>query len=156
MDAQTAFLAISETIKTAVAPVFLLAGIAGFLNVMAIRFGRIVDRARTIERQVEFVQAEKKELVQNEINALWHRGHLINWAIRLCVMGALLVCMVVVSLFVGDVVSANISKFIAALFVTAMLLVIAGLILFLIEVSVSTHHLREGMEAAFQIKKNTE
>ncbi|MEP0495803.1 MAG: DUF2721 domain-containing protein, partial [Paraglaciecola sp.] len=37
---------IAEIIQLAVAPVFMLTGIAGFLNVMSGRLGRIVDRAR--------------------------------------------------------------------------------------------------------------
>ena len=38
-------------IQLSVAPVFLLAGIAGFLNVMSGRLGRIVDRARVVEQR---------------------------------------------------------------------------------------------------------
>ena len=37
---------VADIIRTAVAPVFLLAGIGAFLNVCALRMARIVDRAR--------------------------------------------------------------------------------------------------------------
>jgi hypothetical protein len=40
---------VSATIQAAIAPVFLLAGIGAFLNVMVGRLARIVDRARDIE-----------------------------------------------------------------------------------------------------------
>jgi hypothetical protein len=40
---------VASIIQTAVAPVFLLAGIGGFLYVCALRMARIVDRARHLE-----------------------------------------------------------------------------------------------------------
>ncbi|MEX2367355.1 MAG: DUF2721 domain-containing protein [Pseudohongiellaceae bacterium] len=154
MDQAATIQSIAQIIQLAVAPVFLLAGIAGFLNVLTVRFGRIVDRARIIERQLSHVQQEEpKRLAQEEITSLWHRIRLINWSIRLCVLGALMVCVVIVTLFIGDITSINISFFIAALFIIAMLLVIAGLVTFLFEVSVSTKRMRQGMEINFEDQK---
>lgn len=43
---------IAHVIELAVAPVFLLAGIAGFLNIMSGRLGRIVDRSRNLRHLV--------------------------------------------------------------------------------------------------------
>ena len=146
MDPNVTTETIAHIIQLAVAPVFLLAGIAGFLNVLTVRLGRIVDRTRIIERQLRVIQSENKEPVLEEITSLWRRIRLINIAIRACVMGALLVCMVIVALFIGDVVIVNLSKFIAALFITAMLMVIAGLIMFLLEVGTSTSRMRQGLE----------
>jgi Protein of unknown function (DUF2721). len=40
---------IAHVIQLSVAPVFLLAGISGFLSVLSIRLSRIVDRARLLE-----------------------------------------------------------------------------------------------------------
>ena len=40
---------VADTIQSAIAPVFLLAGIGAILNVMVGRLARIVDRARTLE-----------------------------------------------------------------------------------------------------------
>ena len=40
---------LAGVIQLAVAPVFLLAGIAGFLSVMSGRLGRVVDRARVVQ-----------------------------------------------------------------------------------------------------------
>ena len=41
--------ALARVIQLAVAPVFLLAGIAGILGVLSTRLGRIIDRARVVE-----------------------------------------------------------------------------------------------------------
>jgi thiosulfate reductase cytochrome b subunit len=87
-------------------------------------------------------------LLRRETTVLWRRIALINWAIRLCVAGALAVCLVIVALFLGEFVAANIAAAVAVLFVSAMLLIVAGLIFLLSEVSLSTRHMREGMETA--------
>ena len=65
---------LSELIKIAVAPVFLLAGIAGFLNVMSGRLGRISDRVRVAERNIQtFADAERIQKNKREIIMLWRR-----------------------------------------------------------------------------------
>jgi hypothetical protein len=40
---------VAEIVRLALAPVFLLSGIGAFLNVLASRLARIVDRSREIE-----------------------------------------------------------------------------------------------------------
>jgi hypothetical protein len=75
---------------------------------------------------------------------------LTNWAIRLCVTGALLISLVIVALFVGDFVTFNISVAIALFFVMAMLLIVAGLVCLLRETGISARRMRQGMELALQ------
>lgn len=146
MDPITAIESIAGVIQLAVAPVFLLAGIAGMLNVMSQRLSRVVDRTRVVERQMlREAHAAHKVQLQAETAGLWKRIRLVNWSIRMFVSGALVVCMVIVALFLGELSSLNLSVPIAALFVGAMCLLIAGLILFLIEVSISTKTMREGL-----------
>jgi Protein of unknown function (DUF2721) len=147
----TSIEAVAQIIQIAVAPVFLLAGIAGLLSVLSTRLGRITDRARVVERSVPHAKTEEqKEFLRVETSSLWSRIRLINWAIRLCVGGALMVCLVIVTLFVGDFVLFNLSALIAVLFVLAMLLIISGLLLLLREVGISTHRMREGMEVVLE------
>lgn len=149
MDQIDSIEALAQVIQLAVAPVFLLAGIAGLLGVLSTRLGRIIDRARVIERRIPRAKREEqRQLLHAETTSLWRRTHLIQWAIRSCVMGALMICLVIVALFVGDFVAFNISLLIAALFVVAMLLIITGLIFFLREVAFSTKQTRQGIEVA--------
>lgn len=143
--------AVAGVIQLSVAPVFLLAGIAGLLGVLSTRLGRIIDRARVIERRIPNAKREdQQQLLRQETTVLWTRIGLINWAIRLIATGALTVCLVIVALFVGDFVDVNISGAVAFLFVTAMLLIISGLLFFLREVGVSAQHMRQGMEIALE------
>ena len=137
---------IAVVIQLSVAPVFLLAGIAGMLNVLSIRLGRIVDRARIVEaRLMAEPQSGHTSTLQEETTGLWKRIRLVNWSLRLFVCAALLVCMVIVTLFVAELARMNLSDAIAAQFICAMTLMIGGLLLFLLEVSVSTNRIRRGI-----------
>ena len=142
--------ALARVIQLAVAPVFLLAGIAGLLGVLSTRLGRIIDRARVVERRIPRAKRDdQRQLLHAETSSLWRRIDLINWAIRLCVTGALLICLVIVALFVGDLLPGyNISILVAALFVLAMIMIISGLVFLLREIHVATRQMRQGIEIA--------
>ncbi|MEE8057014.1 MAG: DUF2721 domain-containing protein [Pseudomonadales bacterium] len=137
---------IAQIIQLAVAPVFLLTGIAAFLGVLSNRLGRITDRARVIERRVANTSGEQQESLQLELVSLWKRVSLTNNAIRLCTTSALLVCLMVVTLFLGDVAPFDISLVVALLFISSMGVLIIGLLYFLREVTRATRTMRIGME----------
>jgi hypothetical protein len=143
MDASVNDLA--QTIQIVVAPIFMLTGIAGFLNVMSGRLGRIVDRARIIERRVHTIKnPDFLEQSENELKNLWRRIKLINRSIGLCTASALFVCAVVVFLFLGDFWRFNLSEVIVALFIIALFLLIFALLTFLKEVQLATRNLQIG------------
>ena len=69
----------------------------------------------------------------------------MNWSLRLFVCAALLVCLVIMTLFLAELARMNLSDAIAAQIIFAMTLMIGGLLLFLFEVSVSTSRIRRGI-----------
>lgn len=139
---------LAHIISLSVAPVFLLAGIAGFLNVMSGRLGRIIDRARVVGAQVSRLSSpEQQEVTRRELPILWRRVSLTHQSIALCTCSALLVCAVIVCLFAGGFWALNISTLSVALFVLALVLLIVSLLLFLKEIQLSTRTLRMGQEA---------
>ena len=87
----TAASAIAHQIELAVAPVFLLAGIGALLNVMAQRLARVVERARTLERDFAGLDEEFRRLATAELAVLDRRMTLVNLAITACTAAALLV-----------------------------------------------------------------
>ena len=139
---------IAHIIQLAVTPVFLLTGIAAFLGVLSTRLGRIIDRARILERQLHSITVctDRYTLKRKELKILWKRVKIINQAIRLCTTAALIVCVVVVTLFVRDFSVIDLSFLIASLFILAMLTLIIGLVCFLREVSMATYTMRMGLE----------
>jgi len=129
-------------IQIAVAPVFLLAGIAGFLNVMSGRLGRIVDRGRVLENIIkDLEEGPEKSLTRTEFEILRRRSKLINWSIAMCTTSGLMVCTVVVSIFIGDYWNFEIASLIISLFVLAMIWLILALMLFLVEVQLATNNM---------------
>ncbi|HEX5787767.1 MAG TPA: DUF2721 domain-containing protein [Woeseiaceae bacterium] len=150
LDAQSVS-TVAQTIQISVAPVFLFAGISGLLMVLTTRLGRIIDRARIVEGRIPHSRREdQQEVLRAEAAALWRRIRLMNWSIRLCVGGALTICLVVVSLFVGVFTHVNVGFVIAAFFVVAMLLIISGLLCLLYEVGISTSRMRQGIEIVLE------
>ncbi|WP_297823498.1 DUF2721 domain-containing protein [uncultured Paraglaciecola sp.] len=141
---------LAQVIQIVVAPIFMLTGIAGFLNVMSGRLGRIVDRARIMERRVFTIkEPEFLDQSENELKNLWRRIKLINRSIGLCTASALFVCSVVVLLFLGDLLLFDLSQLIITLFVIALFLLIFALLTFLKEVQLATTTLKMGKEKMF-------
>ena len=134
MDQSAAVTAIAHQIQLAVAPVFLLAGIGGFLNVLTHRLARVVDRSRYIETMM----GAEGDSYAVELRLLDRRMAVVNLSISCFTAGALLVCAVVAILFVADLAKIAFAQPIAPLFILAMLLLIAGLMLFLYEVRLAT------------------
>ena len=128
-----------HAVQLAVAPVFLLTGLAGILNVIATRLARVIDRARSLEREWTNLDAHGVETARMEYRSLERRRRLCSQAINLCTAAALLICFVVVALFLQDFFSTRLSWVIGGLFVFAMVLVIGGLSCFLREIYIATH-----------------
>lgn len=134
---------IAHVIQQAVAPVFLLSGVAAMLNVLTNRLGRVIDRGRQFERDYHDLPTPAERLVMRDrLAQLSRRSRLINRAITLCTLCALLVCLVIVTLFVSAFVHVNGARWIAGLFIIAMLALVGGLVEFLREIFVATASVR--------------
>ena len=142
MDPAVPVSTIAQQIQLAVAPVFLLAGIGALLNVMAQRLARVVERGRHIEREYGSLDEATRRLATAELHILDRRMTLVHLAITACTAAALFVCVLVAILFVADVTELAFGRPIAWLFVISMLLLIAGLSLFLWEVRLAMKALR--------------
>jgi hypothetical protein len=134
--------AIAHQIQLAVAPVFLLAGIGSILNVLAGRLARVVERARQLEREFGSFDEETRARATAELRILDLRMTIVNFALSACTAAALFVCVLVAMLFIADLANVGFGRPIAWLFVAAMLLLIAGLVLFLWEVRLAMSALR--------------
>ncbi len=133
---------VAHVIQLSVAPVFLLSGIGAILAVMTSRLGRIIDRARVLEVQLEQATPERAALLEADLETLTHRAKLIGPAITLCTATALLVCTVIAVLFLSAFLHFDASVPVALLFVAAMLAFFIGLLWFLREILVATSNLR--------------
>ena len=130
---------VAHVIQLAVAPVFLLAGVGSLLGVLTSRLARVVDRFHALEQSlVEEFSPESMARTQATKVSLARRARLIHWAITLCTVCDLLVCLVIAALFIGAELQVALPSTIAGLFIAAMLALIAGLVCFLREIALST------------------
>jgi len=135
---------IAQTIQLSLSPVFMLAGIAGLLNVLAGRLSRVVDRARVLEALHPSSTGPEHDRHVWELRLLARRIVIINAALFLAVSSAVMTCTVVALLFVAELVHLRIGTTVAVAFILAMGLLIAALVAFIIEVraSLTAVHIR--------------
>jgi hypothetical protein len=130
---------ISHAIQLAIAPVFLLTGIAGLLGVMATRLARVIDRARHLESVWKDLHDRSREEARVEVRDLERRRRVCSWSINFATTAAFLVCLVIVTLFVEAFFAASLKGLAGGLFVAAMVALVCGLACFMREVYLATH-----------------
>jgi hypothetical protein len=111
--------------------------------VLTNRLARIVDRARFLE-QLSHTEEARVVSTADSLRVLARRAHYINVALTLCTISALLVSLVVMSLFTSAFIAVNLSAVIAILFVLAMVCLTAAFTSFLLEVRLATRSLQFG------------
>jgi hypothetical protein len=137
---------IGEAIRQAVAPVFLLTGVGTMLMVLTNRLARAVDRARQLEgRRADTGAGQAPEELRQPLRTLARRAQLLSYAIALLTVCALLVSMVIVTLFLGAFFDFGIVRTIGALFILAMVAFVSALLCFLREVFMATASMRSGI-----------
>ncbi len=137
---------IAQTIQLSLAPAFLLVATGSMLNVVTGRLARVVDRARALQLLHGETDGLAHERVVHELRRLDRRMDVINWSIALCVACAIVVCLLVAMLFAVGAGQAGLAVPVAASFILAMLLLLAGLICFLVEVRISIRNIHVPIE----------
>lgn len=138
MQAAASVTTVAHVIQLAVAPVFLLTGVGAILAVLINRLARVVDRFRVLEHMLPTTGDDERAILDTEMAILSRRARLIHWAISLCTVCALFICIVIATLFTGSILGADLSGTVAALFIAAMLALISGLLCFLREITLAT------------------
>jgi len=131
----------AKAIQLALAPAFLLSGIAALLNVMTGRLARIVDRGRSVVERRD-PRATRLAGADAERRDLERRRHLTSVAMTATTIAALLVCVVIAGLFVEVMLAASLRGLISAVFAAAMVALVAGLTYFLREVHLAMRTVR--------------
>ena len=134
---------VSQLIQLSVAPVFLLAAVAGLLNVFTGRLTRIIDKVDKLDTQINHKPDSNKDkkLIQRR-DFLTMRMENTNQAILFCTITGLLVALVIVTMFLSAILKFNGSIFIAILFILAMLSLILSLFIFLKEIFFTTSFIK--------------
>ncbi len=134
---------ISTIIQLSVAPVFLLAGVAGLLNVFTGRLSRIMDRLEKLDAHL--VSQKKKDTSYKEDKKRIRRRKFLvmrmkntNLAIFFVTTTGLMVALVILTIFASSLFSFHSELFVSLFFMLAMLFLIVSLVLFLREIYYTT------------------
>ena len=146
-DNNTTITTISALIQLAVAPVFLIAGVAGLLNVFTGRLIRIIDRLEKIDNYAEIQEKKNPDFKENSKQSerrsfLLMRMENINRSIFFCTSTGLMIALVILTFFASALFSFNSEIFISVFFSLAMCCLIIALILFLREIHFTTSFIK--------------
>jgi hypothetical protein len=128
---------IAGVIQLAVAPVFMLTAVGAILAALGGRLGRAVDRRRVLEERLTRMPAAERSSAEQELSTIARRIRFVYLSILFAVVSALFICLLIVGAFLGAFVRADLSYTIGAMFIFAMLALIACLLLFLREIFVA-------------------
>lgn len=124
---------IVNTLETALTPVFLLAGTAGFLNSFVSRLARISDRVNSISDSIGS-HHELNEAQRAQLNYLRFRTLALEIAVVLATCAGVLTCLAIISLLGGAIGRSNFRENILYwLFAGAVLSLVGALLAFLVE-----------------------
>ena len=107
------------------------------------RLARAVDRARHLEDLLTRHPADARQ-IHDDLQVLARRTRYLNAAITMCGCSAVLIALVVITLFANVFFGSGFAGTIALLFVGAMICITAAYIAFLLEVRLATRNLRIG------------
>jgi len=125
---------IAGVIQLAVAPVFMLTAVGAIITALNMRLGRAVDRRRILEQELPAMLDDEIGSARDELATIARRIRFVYLAIVAAVVAGLFICLLIVSAFVGAFVRADLSYTIGAMFVFAMLALVACLLFFLREI----------------------
>jgi hypothetical protein len=124
---------LAKAIQLSVAPVFLLTAIAGVLGVISNRLARVLDRASAIQGPAMDGQ---------DMQLLRRRMGLLSRAIESVTITGVLVSAVVAVTFISAIAVVDLAAIVVPLFVVAMLALIAGLLLLLLDTRMASRMMR--------------
>ena len=139
-------------IQTAVGPVILISGVGLLLLSMTNRFGRVVDRSRSLARELPAAVATERANLSQQLAVLFRRAKIIRLAIILATASVLLAGLLIISLFLAAVLHVEAALLVALFFILCMASLVGSLVVFLVDLHVSLAALRvELAQAGFDV-----
>jgi hypothetical protein len=129
-------------IQTAIGPVILISGVGLLLLSMTNRFGRVVDRARLLARELPQAGAPLREHLAVQLAILYRRAKIIRLAIILATASVLLAGILIISLFLAALLHVEAALLVTVCFILCVASLIGSLVVFLLDLQVSLTALR--------------
>lgn len=119
------------TLQVAIGPVVLISGIGLLILSMTNRLGRVIDRGRSLVRELSEIPERNHARVIEQLHILSRRAELLRRAITFSTLSVLLAAVLIISLFITAVFQLEDAWLIGILFVSALASLIVSLVAFL-------------------------
>ncbi len=130
---------IAKMMSSSIAPVFLITGIAGILSIMSLRYGRVIDRIRTLLR--EGPKLYQKELgndhLRSELRSLYRRARILRLAIIIEVASIFCISLTIFAMFFSLSFGIDVLFGPQFLFIASLICLMIGLGLFIQDYALS-------------------
>lgn len=124
-------------LQVAIGPVILISGVGLLLLTLTNRFGRAVDRSRTLAREMRELAGDDRQRLEGQVQILFKRAGVIRFAITMGAASVLLTGVMIIVLFLTALLQWEASVLIIALFVCCLGTLILSLIAFIREIHLS-------------------
>jgi len=135
-------------LQIAVAPVILISGIGLLLLSQTNRFGRTVDRARLLSREMREAPEADRVRLARQVQILYRRTRLVQVSIILSALSVLFAALLIITLFVTALLKLQLAILISLLFICCLLSLIASLLIFMWDIRLSLKALK--LELGYQ------
>lgn len=133
---------VAHIIQVALAPVFLLTGIATLLNVFSNRLARVADRVDQLTSLIEDADKAKAMSLAAQLARLRRRSVALDVAVVLGALGAAATCASVLTLLVGALKNATVASVLFTTFALAVLCTLGAIAAFAAEMLMTSSGFR--------------
>ena len=127
-----------SVLQTALTPAFLLVAVGSLLNVLTGRLSRIIDRSRDLQTLHAATEGESHQRVVSELRIIERRMRVVGSSILFAVLSAIAVCVMISLLFLMGLTQFSAPWVAVAVFMLALLLLVACLLQFVHEIRLAT------------------
>nr|WP_321467403.1 DUF2721 domain-containing protein [uncultured Desulfobulbus sp.] len=124
-------------LQLAIGPVIVISGVGLLLLSMTNRFGRIIDRSRTLAEKKHHLPADNAHNIEEQLDIMMQRARLLRSAIAFVSISLLLDSLLIITLFLVELIGFNGTLMIIAIFICCMLSLIISLLYFIADINVS-------------------
>ncbi|MES2691989.1 MAG: DUF2721 domain-containing protein [Verrucomicrobiota bacterium] len=135
-------------IQLAITPVILISGVGALMLTLTNRMGRVVDRTRTLAKDLRQASAVERAHVESQLSIMWRRAKLVRVAVTFAGMSMLLSCTLVMAIFIDVTVARDFGLQLVVVFLASVMSLIAALAAFLRDVFMSLWALRLEVDRA--------
>ncbi len=130
---------LTSMLSAAIAPVTLISGIAFLLSIMATRYGRCIDRIRTLLKEIKTSSEskEEREIIQAQIKILYTRTRALRTTMTIAACSLFCIALTVCGSFSSMMFQFPNALTVACFFTMALLLLVAAIFGYIRDILIS-------------------